>query len=278
MRNALDHLSFINQVASRSPFGLITDFDGTLSEIAPHPQEAAISPVCRHHLASLVQRIALVAVLSGRDAKDVKERVGLDGITYVGLHGLQRWEKGSVRLWEGAKGYPDRINAVLNELETPLSRMPGVNVENKGPVASIHYRLAPDQEAAHREILQILKGSPKVKELDVSLGRMVVELKPPLRVDKGSVLRELVENYGLRGAICLGDDVTDLDAFSVIREPFPGRPFIGVAIAVEDAETFKEVKEGADYSLGGIREVERFLEWLDTDPGYTSTRHRPAHE
>ncbi|MEE9324989.1 MAG: trehalose-phosphatase, partial [Dehalococcoidia bacterium] len=184
----------------------------------------------------------------------------------------------SVRLWEGARGYPEKIKSALNELQSPLSKMPGVIVENKGPVASIHYRLAPDPEAAQREILQVLKGSSKVKELGVSLGRMVVELKPPLRVNKGFVLRELVENNGLRGAICLGDDVTDLDAFSAIREAFPGRPFIGVAIAVEDAEILKEVKEGADYSLRGVREVERFLEWLDTDPGYTSTRHRPAHE
>lgn len=71
------------------PLGLITDIDGTISPIAPSPLEARVSPACRRHLAALAKKLELVAVISGRPAVEARDMVGVEGIVYVGNHGLE---------------------------------------------------------------------------------------------------------------------------------------------------------------------------------------------
>ena len=100
MPHLFENLDAIQELLSLSPFGLITDVDGTISEIAPFPEEARVSPVCREQLATLTKRLELVAAISGRPVSEVREMIGVEEIVYIGNHGLERWEDGAVKYME----------------------------------------------------------------------------------------------------------------------------------------------------------------------------------
>ncbi len=258
-----DHLDAISELVKQSPLGLITDVDGTISPIAPSPQEAYVSPLCREQLALLAKRLPLVAAVSGRLVSEVKSMVGIEGMIYIGNHGLELWVDGRAELNEAARDYIDRITQALKELAT-LLELEGVTFDNKGATASIHYRKAPDRRAAREAILSALTSSPSAGGLQVIEGRMVVDLRPPLDLNKGTAVRSLVDRYHLRGAIYLGDDTTDVDAFEALHLIIKAKsePFNGIAIGVVDQETLPVVREKADFTLNGVGDVGRFLAWL----------------
>ena len=91
MPYVFNHLDVIKESLRRSPFGLITDIDGTISQTAPTPQQAEVSPLCRRYLSVLCNHLALVAAISGRPAVQVKSLIDIDGMVYIGSHGLERY-------------------------------------------------------------------------------------------------------------------------------------------------------------------------------------------
>ncbi len=250
------HFDVISEALALTPVGLFTDVDGTISEMAPTPAEAVVSAVCRESLIFLAGKLALVAAVSGRSVADTRRLVGVDGMVYVGNHGYERWDAGKVTDWPGVEGYPERITSLLDEFGRRVS-IDGIVVENKGPTASIHYRRCADHEAARRAILSEVAGLAQESGIMVSRGKLVVELRPPLDVTKGSGVLSLIEERGLRGAIYLGDDLTDADVFVAFHEA--GVSFRGVAVAVVGAEAPPEVEQEADLTLNGVADVERFL-------------------
>jgi len=256
-----DHLDVIAELVKHPPMGLITDVDGTISPTAPSPQEARLSPLCREQLALLVKCLSLVAAVSGRPAFEVKSMVGIEDMTYIGNHGLELWVGGAVELNEAARDYRAKIAQTLKELAALLD-LEGVFFENKGATASIHYRKAPDREVAREAILSALKSSVSAKDLQIIEGRMAVDLRPPLGLNKGTAVLSLVNRHNLRGAIYLGDDTTDVDAFEALHLKARSKPFNGIAIAVLSDETLAGVREKADFTLNGVKDVERFLVWL----------------
>lgn len=252
-----DHLDEIGKVLARSPFGLITDVDGTISEIATSPREARVSPVCRESLLVLTEQLELVAAVSGRPALDAREMIGIDGMVYIGNHGLERWEDGVVEFIEGVGEYPAKVMAVLDELRARLA-MDGIAFEDKGVALAIHYRCSPDRASARRAILEKIGVSAIAGEFQTVEGMMVVELRPHLGVNKGTAVKALVDQYRLRGGIYLGDDISDVDAFAVMHQ----KGFSGLALGVTGEETPHQVAREADFTLNGVGDVERFLIWL----------------
>jgi trehalose 6-phosphate phosphatase len=97
----------------------------------------------------------------------------------------------------------------------------------------------------------------------VDQARAVIELRPPLEISKGSVVKELIQSYQLKSAVYMGDDVADIDAFEAIRTLSRGAEFQGLALGVVGEETPPEVAGRADFLLRGVGEVEAFLGWLD---------------
>ena len=89
----------------------------------------------------------------------------------------------------------------------------GIIVEDKGISASVHYRLSPDPDTARNAIMAAIEGLPEMGKLELKPGKKVIDIRPPLPIDKGTAVRDLIENYSLRGGIYLGDDLTDEDAF-----------------------------------------------------------------
>jgi len=256
-----DHLDSVIEPIALSPLGLITDVDGTISEIAPSPEEARVSSVCRESLATLTEQLELVAAISGRPAHNIREMIAVDGMVYIGNHGLERWIDGALEFVKGTEEYRKKVVQALTELKSLLS-LEGIILEDKGIALSIHYRQCPDRELARRYVLERISTSAIAKAFRITEGRMVVELRPHLEVNKGTAVGMLVERYRLKGGIYLGDDITDVDAFAAMHSRRESSSFKGLALGIINEETSSLMEKEADFSLNGVKDVERFLKWL----------------
>lgn len=243
--------------ALRRPFGLFSDVDGTLAPIASRPEDARVPARILELLAQLVQTGVLVALLSGRRARDLKDLVGLEGCVYVGNHGLERWERGHVRMAPGLGRYRALARAARAELERLA--IPGLVLEDKEVGLAVHYRLSPQPEAARLAVLDAIAASPACRSFWVLEGKMVVELRPPLGLDKGTSALDLARRYRLRGVLALGDDATDVAMFRRLRA---APRLAAICIAVAGPETPRLVLELAHYTVDGVPGVERLLEGL----------------
>jgi len=255
-------LDLIEELLSRFPFGLITDVDGTISPTAPTPQQAKVSPLCHHYLSILCNQLALVATISGRPAAELKNMVRIDGMVYIGNHGLERWIKGHPEFLKDVQGHSKVVKAVIAELAPSLSSIEGVSIQDKGVTATIHYRLCPEPQLALRHILTAVENSSQAKGLRIMQEKMAINLLPPVKANKGTATLHLIEEYKLHGGIYLGDDITDIDAFRVIRAASRDLDFRGFAIGIINLEAPKELETEADFTLNGVNDVERFLQWI----------------
>jgi trehalose 6-phosphate phosphatase len=249
------------QVLRARPAALISDFDGTLSPIVRSPEEAVVLPECRSALRSLAQELDLVAILSGRAVEEARRLVGLDELTYVGNHGLERWDSRGGYESE-AEPYRGQMAEVLKALGSELGNMEGVRLEDKGIVITIHYRSSPDAAAARQTILEAAGGISTSTDLTVVEGKKVIEIRPPLAVDKGTAVRKLAEEHRLKGIVCLGDDSTDVDAFRAVKELRQQRGLPGLAIGVGGEEAPVELVSEADVLLPEPEAVAGFLQGL----------------
>ena len=257
-----DHYNSIRELLSIKPLGLFTDFDGTISEIVSSPEEAQISSVCRDCLAVLTKRIALVGAVSGRAATEVKRKVGIDEMVYIGNHGLDRWVDGRIELVSRAEPYPAQIEVALGELKALVSDN-GIIFENKGATASIHYRRCDNPEATRSNILSALKKVSGIDNLNISQEKMAIGLRPPIDASKGTAVLSFVEEYNLKGVVYLGDDLTDVDVFTAIHGK--DELFRGIAIGVVGREIIPQIEQEADFTLNGVSDVERLLKQVVVD-------------
>ncbi len=244
---------FRDRLAGR-PVAVFSDYDGTLAPIVDDPDEADLPPATREALRRL-SRTCPVAVLSGRDADDVRRRVGLDGLHYAGSHGFELRGPGGLRE-ERASDHLESLDAAERELRAAARERRGVAVERKRFAVSLHHRRAPAEAApeVERVARRVADGHP---DLVLSRGKQVLELRPAVDWDKGHALVRLLEAMGLeREEACpvyLGDDVTDEDAFEVVR----GR---GIAVVVRGEDDDRPTR--AEYALSGPAAVRRFLHGL----------------
>ena len=261
MPYVFNHLDVIRESLKRPPFGLITDIDGTISQTAPTPQQAEVTPLCRQYLSTLCQQLALVAAISGRPAAEARNMVNIDGIVYIGNHGLEHWGGGHSEYSKDARDYARMIKAAIEEL-TPLVSTKGIIIDNKRVTATIHYRLCRDPLAAERNILAAIENSPNAKSLRTIQERMSIDLVPPVNVNKGTATLDLIQEHKLQSGVYLGDDLTDVDAFRAIHAAHHDSDFRGFAIGVISQEMPEKLTEEADFTLNGVDDVERFLKWL----------------
>ena len=139
----------------------------------------------------------------------------------------------------------------------------GAFVEEKGITASIHYRNAPP-EVGERSV-EFVKREGERLGLRITVGRGVVETRPPIRADKGTAVRTLVEDYGPKRAMFIGDDTTDLDAFrelATLREEGTLKEVLRVGVASEEGPP--EITSEADIVAEGVEGVGEVLRTLLT--------------
>ena len=249
--------------------GLVTDIDGTISPIVAHPEDARVLPRARQALERLSHRLPLVAVVSGRTVADARRMLDVDGLTYVGNHGLEIWSERGPELVPEARPWVPRLAAVLDQIRREYGQQAaeqgqadqasGVLIENKGATASLHYRLAADPGRTRRELLELLARRAITSGLRVEEGRMVINLLPPLTVTKGSAVSWLVRAHHLDRLVYLGDDVTDAHAFralAVLRQNGEART---LGIGVITPETPPSVRQLADTCVRSVEEVADLL-------------------
>src|SRR5882724_4179856 len=125
--SALEHVQEIARSGDR--LAVFLDYDGTLTPIVSHPQDAWLSDSMRQTLRSLAARVP-VAILSGRDLDDVRGRVHVDGIVYAGSHGFDIAGAGGLRRELGA-AYLPVLDTAETELREALDEIPGAQLERK---------------------------------------------------------------------------------------------------------------------------------------------------
>jgi trehalose 6-phosphate phosphatase len=225
---------------------LFLDFDGTLAAIVPDPVGARPLPGVPELLADLASRFALVAVISGRPTAFLRHVLGApEGVELVGLYGLERALGGS----EDGTRWAGTVSAVVEEARAEAPA--GVYVEPKGLTVTLHWRHAPE---ARHWVSEFAERQRRDRGFAVHSGRMELELRPPLHVDKGTVVRALAAELGgtVRQVAAFGDDMGDLPAFAAVGAlGAEGRPVGAVRVAAVDVESPVAVADAADLTVAG---------------------------
>ncbi|MGD0765794.1 MAG: trehalose-phosphatase [Dehalococcoidia bacterium] len=246
------------RVLGNRPAALVSDIDGTVSPIAPSPAEAYVLPECRAALEMLASRLELVAVVSGRSAEQARRMVGLDELLYVGNHGLEQWDR--ARGYRNiATTYESEAKRIFQRLQGEVESIQGTRLENKETVIAIHYRASAQPNDARRQILDAAARVLTGTTFRASEGKKVVELRPPILVDKGSVVANLIEEHRLKTIVFIGDDLTDVDALRKIKELRRRGKVTGLSLGVSGDDTPAELTAEADALLPGPSAVAAFL-------------------
>jgi trehalose-phosphatase len=227
-RALADHMDGLAERIRRRRPVLFLDFDGTLAGIVDRPELASIEASTRAAVMRLSQLCPL-AVISGRDLDDVRQRVRVDGIVYAGSHGFDIAGPGGITFQhpQGMAALP-ALDAAEASLSERLQGVTGVLVERKRFSVATHYRLAADADLGRIEaaVDAVLAASEGLRK---GHGKKVFEIQPDIDWDKGAAVRWLLHALDLEGAdvlpIHVGDDVTDEDAFRALQ-----RDGIGIAV------------------------------------------------
>ena len=262
MTNGSRAEAIVQDVVRSRPCGLLTDIDGTVSRIAEHPSNATVEPHARTLLERLAGKLDLVAAITGRSAEDARAIVGTDEIVYAGNHGMEI-RRGEVTVYsDSAREHAPKIRWLLDFLRSSL-QINGVYIEDKGLTASIHVRETEDPSEAERTVLGMISEHVERLDLVVTRGRMVVEIRPPVDLSKGTAVLQLIGEYELRGAVYIGDDITDVDAFHALQQRRARQGDHLYAIGVVDDGTPAEVIEAADGTVEGVDGVITLLDFVD---------------
>jgi trehalose 6-phosphate phosphatase len=124
---------------------------------------------------------------------------------------------------------------------------------------AFHWRGATDQEAA-RAAIDAIAAKAEAAGLRTHWGRMVLEVRPPVRIDKGSGIASFLETTDVNAAIYVGDDTTDLDAFRILTQlRDEGRLSHAVTVGVRSEEGPEEIVTEADVVVDGTEGVLELL-------------------
>ncbi|MEA2412275.1 MAG: trehalose 6-phosphate phosphatase [Thermoleophilaceae bacterium] len=231
----MDALRPVTQDPSRA--GIFLDVDGTLAPIVERAEDACVPQATVDALERLSGRYACVACVSGRAAADARRLVGLDSITYAGSHGAELLLPGEDEA-EVAPAFAEWAPRVREFVES--RELGDLRVEQKGAIVALHWRGAEDEEARAREIADEANG------FITHWGRKVLEIRPPVEVNKGVAVTELIRRHDLRAGLFAGDDVTDLDGFAAL-----GALPAAVRVGVRSDEGPAAIVERADVVVDG---------------------------
>jgi len=261
---------------------LFCDIDGTISPIVADPFEAVVPDAFRAALAALAPRLGLLAFVTGRDVRQARAMVGVEGAAYVGLHGFDvLGADGTIARDPSAAPYVEAVQRMARRVRALDAERLGLVVENKGPMLDLHYRKAADPAATLAELETEILGPARDLGLAVATGHFLVELRPPEPVDKGtavlSLLRDGQGEASLRTAVFLGDDLTDRHGFEAVHDWAAARDGRhALAVAALTVETPHEVKEAADVWVAATPGMAAVLDRLLEAAGAQGDRPGPS--
>ena len=243
---------------------VLLDVDGTLAPIVRHADDAHVPEPTRTPLIEIARRYGTVACVSGRQAAIARRIVSLGSIAYVGNHGgeLLRPGRTTAEIDRELAAWQRRVHGFAQRAVGSELRRLRVRLEDKGPIVAFHWRGVPDEEAAEVAVRGLAEAAEEAG-LATHWGRKVLEVRPPVRLDKGRGVQALLREADVDAALYVGDDLTDLDAFRGLRElAETGRLEHALCVGVRSEETPGELEASADLLVDGTRGVRQVLEAL----------------
>jgi len=234
----------VEELAARAPrAGVFLDLDGTLAPIVARPELTEILPEVRPALTRIAMRVEVVAVISGRPSRQVRDLVDVEGVLIVGTHGLE--------------DEPSMTTEVLQEVEAAAAAV-GAWVEPKGAAAAVHFRGLEDPEGAEAASVGSLAAIAAAHGMEIVPGKRVLELMPAGRPRKGGAVELIAGERGLQGVLFAGDDVGDLDAFAAL-DRLRARGLWTCGVVARGEGTPPELEAAADVVVEGPRGVAALL-------------------
>ncbi len=246
--------------ASRESAAVLFDIDGTLAPIVRHASDAHVGEPTRQRLIALAKQYGIVACVSGRQASVARQMVGVGSIAYLGNHGseLLRPAARETIMDPVLDGWSERVAAFAERVDTPALQQLRLRREDKGAIVAFHWRGAPDEGAALVAVAAIELAAQE-QGLEPHRGRKVLEIRPPVPLDKGRGIRWLLSEAPPHAALYVGDDLTDVDAFAGLRSVVGDA---AVCIGVRSEETPAELEAAADAMVDGPAGVVELLDEL----------------
>ena len=231
------------------------DIDGTLAPIVPRPEESRVPEEVSVLLSRMGRSYGAVACVSGRSAAEARRLVGVGGIAYIGSHGAEVLEPGSSRpqLLDAFVSWEGKVREFVEDRQQDRDmKLMRIRVEDKGPIKAFHWRDVPDEAAAERWLQNVARQA-ETGGFEIHWGRKVLEIRPPVPVDKGQAVSRIVEASGVRAALYGGDDVTDLDAFDALEALVgSGDLDTAVCVGVRSDEGPRAIVDRADVVVDGV--------------------------
>jgi len=248
---------------------LFLDYDGTLTPIVDHPDQAQLAPAMRRVLRACAARPDIdVTIISGRALPDLQAIVGEPALTYAGNHGFEI-RAPDLPSFQHADlvHFTEKLEALAADLDRLA--VTGAWTERKAATLTVHYR---DLEPARRPaFVEQARALITAAGFQLREALCAIEARPPIGWDKGqAVLYVMRQRHGPNWSerariIYLGDDQTDEDAFRVLAG-------LGISFRVGSADTLSL----ADRHLPNVEAVQALLEWLAERPLPETEESQPA--
>ena len=238
----IDRLIPLGRLNGR-PLLLLLDVDGTLAPIVPDPALARVPDETRRIIAALAARPDVhVVLVSGRAAHDARRVLGVERVWTVGNHGAEvMTPDGDVSVEPEVERYAEAVARTAHTLRRLLAPIGGVMLENKTWTLSVHYRRA--DEAVVPRLREVVESVATQNGLRVGEGKKILEIRPPVPVDKGTAIARVTRELGASGpdasVFFAGDDVTDEDAFQLLRSEYPRAVTVHVGDRPDTAAEFR---------------------------------------
>jgi trehalose 6-phosphate phosphatase len=209
---------------------LFLDVDGTLIELTDSPLDTFADPELKTLLSQVSERLGgALALISGRSIEYLDALFSPLRLPAAGLHGVERRKASGIM--HGASFVDTQLTAARAAVNALVEAQPGISVEDKGRTLAVHFRMAPQREAAVRQAL-IDIAKPLGSNYHIQEGSMVLEIKPR-GFTKASAIKAFMQEppFSGRKPVFVGDDLTDQDGFKMVEDQG------GISIAVGDRVT-----------------------------------------
>jgi trehalose 6-phosphate phosphatase len=243
---------------------VLLDVDGVLAPIVQHPDDAHMPESTRRPLIEVARRYGTVACVSGRRASDARRIVSLGTIAYLGSHGSEVLMPGAIapEVDRELQAWTRRVQKFADEAFDERLRRMRVRLEDKEAIAALHWRGVPDEDEAQAAVEEVAAAAERAG-FTAHWGRKVLEIRPPVRIDKGAGIVNLLRDRDLAAALYVGDDTTDLDAFRGLTELVDsGRLGTAVRVGVRSDEGPSALAKEADVLVDGTDGVRLLLQAL----------------
>jgi trehalose 6-phosphate phosphatase len=240
---------------------VLLDIDGTLAPIVRHAADAHVPEATRTLLIEIAKRYRVVGCVSGRRAATARQIVAIGTIAYVGNHGGELLRPRATRpeVDPELAAWTARMRDFASRVFSSEHQRVRVRTEDKDTITAFHWRGAPDEEAAAAAVREIARLAQE-EGFAVHWGRKVLEVRPPIVLDKSLGIATLLRGGPVTAAMYVGDDTTDLDAFRGLRALVKsGTLASAVCVAVGSDEAPEELALQADLTVDGTSGVRELL-------------------